>query len=188
MRVRVPPAAPLTGRFFKSLPVFYVHLSLNQRYLQLRLPRPALTHCPGVRRYLLSWNYFCTPTTPGFVSWRFRLQAEAKRSYVGDQLVDAFMPDDTPEIVINGFLQSGRLIRSFDSPLFIGEQYTPHLQQRQQYVGPQSAQGHGEDHGRDHIGHGSLLHVHDGKPGGQQNHAAGGLEVRDHGVVGQGQD
>ena len=85
VRVRVPPAAPLAGRFFKSLPVFYVYLSLNQRCLQLRLPRLALTHCPGVRRYLLSWNNCCAPTTPGFVSWRFRLQAEAKRSYVGDR-------------------------------------------------------------------------------------------------------
>ena len=83
--VRVRSAAPLAGRFFKSLPVFYVYLSLNQRSLQLRLPRPALTHCPGVRRYLLSWNHCCAPTTPGFVSWRFRLQAEAKRSYVGDR-------------------------------------------------------------------------------------------------------
>lgn len=62
------------------------------------------------------------------------------------------------------------------------------LQQGQDDIGPEPAEGHDQDHGWDHVGGGEHLELEHAKAGCQHDEAATGLEVCDHFRAGQGND
>ena len=64
----------------------------------------------------------------------------------------------------------------------------PALRPSAQIDGPEPGQGHDQDQGRDHIGHGKLLDAADAKAGGQHDQAAACGEVRQHIRRGQRHD